>query len=83
MGFRNRLKKVKDSNAPIPERVMALCDALTHCHSGFPDGKKELKEKFDWEIGEPVSEDALMGMAQYLEEQWELNGRGKTANKET
>lgn len=75
MGFQNRLKKVKDSDAPIPERVMALCDALTHCHAGFAGGKEELKQKFGWEIGQHINDDQLIRMADYLNDQWRSHGR--------
>jgi hypothetical protein len=75
MGFPNRLKKVRDSNAPLPERVAALCDALTHCHAGFYGGLDELKSRFGWEVGQPVTHEALISMADYLSEQWVLKGR--------
>lgn len=75
MGFSGRLKKVKDRNAPIPERVMALCDALTHCHVGYARGKVEIQERFGWEIGRPISNELLMEMAAYLDEQWKRKRR--------
>jgi hypothetical protein len=73
MGFSNRLKKVSDPDVPIPRRVAALCGALTHCHAGYAGGKAEIRREFGWEIGQPVSDDLLVAVAEYLAEQWELS----------
>lgn len=54
---------------------MALCDALTHCHVGYEQGKAELKNIFDWELGQEISSETLIEMADYLEKQWALKGR--------
>lgn len=54
----------------MAERVAALCDALTHCHAGFSRGKSELRERFGWEIGEAVTHEGLIAMADYLSERW-------------
>lgn len=75
MGFPSRLRKVRDLNASIPERVMAICDALTHCHVGYARGKEEIREHFGWEIGMPVSSETLIAMAEYLGRLWALQGR--------
>jgi hypothetical protein len=75
MGFPSRLKKVRDANVPVPKRVMALLDALTHCHVGYAEGKVEHREQFGWEVGQPVSSETLVAIADYLSEQWVLRGR--------
>lgn len=82
MEFPSRLKKIKDPNAPIPERVMALCGALTHCHVGFARGKAELREHLGWELGQPVSSETLIAMAEYLGEQSALRGRRRDGTEQ-
>ena len=83
MGFPSRLKKVKDPLAPIPARVMALCGALTFCHVGFERGLAELREHFGWELGQPLSNETLIAMAEYLGQQWALRARRRDGAKST
>ena len=71
MGFRNRLKLVRDESAPIERRVSALCDALSHSHLGFSMGQAKLTEKFGIEIGKPIHSESLIQAAEYLENEWE------------
>lgn len=75
MGFKNRLKLVKDENALIERRVAALCNALTFCHLGYEAGIGIIKTKFNIEIGQPVSNKQLLDAASYLESEWHLKGR--------
>ena len=70
MGFANRLQLVRDEAAPTERRVAALCDALTHCHLGFNDGKKTLQEMFSIRIGESISNEQFLSACDFLEREW-------------
>ncbi|XCN74874.1 MAG: hypothetical protein Q3M24_09080 [Candidatus Electrothrix aestuarii] len=75
MGFRNRLKLVRDESAPIERRVIALCNALTFCHAGYHQGKELIKAKFNIDIGQTISSQQLLDAANYLESEWHVKGR--------
>ena len=79
MGFRNRLKLVRDETAPVERRVSALCNALTYSAAGYNDGMKELEARFGVVVGQPVSNAQLLKAAEFLENQWEAEGRGGTS----
>jgi len=83
MSFKNRLKLVKDENAPIERRVTALCNALTFCHVGYNQGKDILKTNFNIVIGSPISNEQLLEAADYLEAEWEIKGRGQYGSKDS
>ena len=75
MGFKNRLKLVKDETAPIERRVTALCNALTYCRTGYNQGMNQMKTKFNIEIGHSVTNQQLLDAAAFLELDWEINER--------
>ncbi len=70
IGFPNRTQPLVDNTAPAERRVAALCDALTHCHLGFNEGKKALQKKFSIRIGEPMSNEQFLSACDFLEHEW-------------